>query len=167
MDTIAANRQGRNDECGRGWPLTQGLARTGLILLLAMPGGSALGDNQLVNFTFDENLDGWTLFAAPDEAAWDPLDVAGSPDSGSALLSQEEAGFLTMIGQCVPVTGGELHSMGSWIFVPGGQNADRPCRFAWPSCRPCRSPVPVLAAGRSASVVWVRAFSISSPMVAW
>lgn len=45
MDATAANRQRWNDECGRGWPLTRGLARTGLILLLVMPAGPALGDN--------------------------------------------------------------------------------------------------------------------------
>ena len=69
--------------------------------------------NLLANGGFDSDLSGWTPGVTA--ASWDPLDVAASPSSGSALLVGPGP-----LSQCIPVAG-TSYSGGASVFIPSAQ----------------------------------------------
>ena len=90
------------------------------VLVLA---GPAWGQNLIENGGFDEDLAGWTLFAAGDSSAtWNELDAEGSPTSGSFRAEMVYAGLgnpnAVAASQCVPVESDQLYTFGAQILRP-------------------------------------------------
>lgn len=100
------------------------LGKQGLGIALALAlAGSAWGQNLIENGGFDEDLTGWTLFAAGDSSAtWNELDAEGSPTSGSFRAEMVYAGPGNPNGvaasQCVPVESDQLYSFGAQLLRP-------------------------------------------------
>lgn len=89
-------------------------------LLVISP--AVFAQNHLINSGFDADLTGWTLSGAV-LPVWDDLDVAGSPNSGSALIKNVEAGTVsdvTVLSQCI-IEGPGGYEWGAWYFIPSGQ----------------------------------------------
>lgn len=96
---------------------TASLILLGLIVSLTASGASA--QNLLTNSNFDKDLAGWT--SSPSSAAtWDPLDVSGSPTSGSARIVGSSGGQGSL-SQCVTVTTGLTYALVVNMRVPPGQ----------------------------------------------
>ena len=88
---------------------------------------AASAQNLLTNPGFATNLDGWSV--ANDStipAAWSSDDAAGSPASGSALLTDTDAdsgALITALNQCVAVTAGVTYKTSADFLFPGGQSS--------------------------------------------
>jgi hypothetical protein len=85
--------------------------------------GSAWGQNLIENGGFDEDLAGWTLFAADESSAmWNDLDASGSATSGSLRAEMVYAGpgnpNAVTAWQCVPVESDQLYTFGAQILRP-------------------------------------------------
>ncbi len=98
------------------------LLRLSLVALLAFP-AEGLAQDLLGNSFFDTNLESWTSFGPSGSYAnaWDPLDSAGSPTSGSALLTNSAPDPTRSSGlfQCVPVEPGTSYVAAMKVRVPG------------------------------------------------
>lgn len=92
----------------------------GLCLLAVLLPVGAAAQNLVVNPNFDVDLSGWTAAGG----VWSPLDLAGSPSSGSATWNNTNAstsGSL-YVTQCIEISGVfEGFYFGSWVFIPSGQ----------------------------------------------
>lgn len=75
--------------------------------------------NLLQNAGFDTDLSLWIAVGAT-APEWNPVDQLGDPTSGSALLvrTTAEPGGGMAIGQCFPVTPGEIYVFGADGFIP-------------------------------------------------
>ncbi len=86
--------------------------------------GSALaGENYLTNGGFDEDLSVW-VNTWDRRGEWDPLDAAGDPASGSALLYNEgESNGATplVLDQCVRFGGAQSLEWGGQVRIPSDQ----------------------------------------------
>ncbi len=90
-----------------------------LAVVVAVPGAA-----QLTNTTFDLNVNGWIPTGSA-MIAWDPLDAAGSPVSGSALVVTSAASAASADGavQCFDaVVPGDPYEMAASTFIPSGQS---------------------------------------------
>ncbi len=88
--------------------------RLALTFLLAAAAIPAAAQNLLQNPGFDTGLPPWTPGSSNVTAAWNAADVAGSPSSGSALVTNlAPAASSTVEGltQCVPVTPGTTYDL--------------------------------------------------------
>ena len=73
---------------------------------------SASAQNLFSNPGFDTDLSGWTT--ANGDVSWQPLDVNGSPDSGSArILFDGSPSGEPLLFQCIPVIAPETYSFGA------------------------------------------------------
>ena len=91
--------------------------------LFAITQAEAPNSNLLRNGGFDRDLSGWGK--AHDwevgSTAWNPIDHAGDPKSGSALLRIDDGATAYGISQCVPVVGGATYDMSANVMVPSRQ----------------------------------------------
>jgi hypothetical protein len=80
---------------------------------------------QVVNGTFDVNVEGWEHSNSL-ELAWDPTDSASRPASGSLRIrnvtASDNGGFPSAT-QCVPVQGGVATTLSAQIQIPAAQLA--------------------------------------------
>ena len=82
----------------------------------------AIAQDLLVNGGFDSSLNGWQF---PDAMpAWVPLDIDGSPGSGSAYYDNAQATGgtqLVVLSQCVPVTEAGAYLVTAYGLAATGQ----------------------------------------------
>jgi hypothetical protein len=98
-------------------------------ILLALAAPAALAQNLVTNANFDTNVDYWSPgmfppFPPPGLIAWSPLDWAGNPNSGSALLTNDSSGPSTTsvrVSECIAVPTTATYEFGAHIRIPGGQ----------------------------------------------
>jgi hypothetical protein len=94
-------------------------------LLLGLLGAAApgYGQNVVVNGDFDANVAGWS-FDGRGTVAWDPLDSAGSPTSGSGRITsaQPPANAGAGASQCIPFALTGPFELGARIRFPSGQD---------------------------------------------
>ncbi|MEE4273109.1 MAG: hypothetical protein V2I67_15660 [Thermoanaerobaculales bacterium] len=89
-----------------------------LVLILVVPVGVE-AQNLLVNPNFDTDASGWSGLGS-----WDPLDVDGSPSSGSAtwLNDWPGSGGSMYFSQCIELVAPiEAFDLRAYIYIPGGQ----------------------------------------------
>jgi len=93
-----------------------------LAVILLGPGPSA-AQNLLVNPDFATSLAGWSVEPGV-SAEWSPLDIGGSPASGSALVTNSSgaAEFPGGLTQCVALVPGTTYSFHVRFRVPSGQS---------------------------------------------
>jgi hypothetical protein len=92
-----------------------------IVGLLAAAG--QVGAQLVDNGGFDSSVDGWEPFPFG-TVVWDPLDVAGSPGSGSALITNQadSPGDASGPYQCVTgIFGGQEYLAKASVLLPGGQ----------------------------------------------
>lgn len=92
-------------------------SHVGLILLLAVSHASA--QNLTANGEFDGDLQGWTV-AAPGQASYSTMDFDGIVGSGSALLTNAEAGERQRVyplTQCIVVMQPGFYRVGVAAFM--------------------------------------------------
>ncbi len=97
------------------------LLRLSLVAALMIP-AEGLAQDLIANSYFDTNLGSWTSFGPSGfyANAWDPLDSAGSPASGSALLTNSAPDPTRSSGlfQCVPVVPNVSYVAAMKVRVP-------------------------------------------------
>ena len=98
-----------------------------LFLLLALPAPAALAQNLVANSEFDTNVSSW--FPVPTlpsgTLTWSPLDWAGNPASGSALMTHNvpTTGNAYYASNCIVVPTSGSYELGGLIRIPSGQAA--------------------------------------------
>ncbi len=111
---------------GRGARLAV-LGAAGMATLWAL---SALAANQVVNFHFNTNVDGWVTSQSVSPGAhaatfvWDAADPFNDPASGSVRVTNiQEQQFTTnaAIITCISVTAGDPFQAAARAFIPAGQ----------------------------------------------
>lgn len=92
----------------------------GALLLLASP---VRAIDIVTNGHFDSDTAGWSESAGDVEAVWDPLDVDGSANSGSAEVTSTDSRLDTELGitQCLELPVEETFDFSGAIYVPSGQ----------------------------------------------
>jgi hypothetical protein len=102
-----------------------GLRVAGLAALVVLAASVGLGQNLVAGGTFDANLEAWHHDPNPDgTSAWSTLDAAGSPSSGSALLTSTAAAggsLITLLDQCVPVIAGAAYTLSADVRFTEGE----------------------------------------------
>ncbi len=94
-----------------------------LVLVALLAAAPARAANLLSNPHFATSLAGWE--ATGPNASWSPVDVAGSPTSGSArAVNDGTNGSFSGIylRQCVPVVAGTTYEVGFQAMLPAGQD---------------------------------------------
>ena len=93
----------------------------------ALCASAASAQNLLSNPGFTANFDGWNVNGGlPIVATWSSDDAAGSPASGSVLVTDTDAvsgALLTALNQCVAVTAGVTYQTSADVLFPGGQSS--------------------------------------------
>lgn len=95
---------------------------TRVLLLASLLCSPAMAQNLVYNATFGVGLAGWTF--PPASAQWTAQDANGSPASGSALVTNANAGTSEVsLRQCITLTGGRTYNFGAKTRVASGQSA--------------------------------------------
>ena len=121
-------------------------------VLLTAP--SSFGQSLLTNPGFDDSLSGWFVTPAPaGPVTWNPADVSGASDSGSALLDDTAPCTFVppaswhcerpSLSQCVAVTPGLHYIIGLSGIAPAGGSLQGSVAVFWdffdgPACRGTR-----------------------------
>jgi len=97
-----------------------------LVATLAAPARGLAEDNQVVNATFQGQLDPWSEFTGFGVSAeFSVLDADGDPGSGSGLgrlPADSTFRFASPLSQVIDVDPDSLYLFGAEIFIPGGQS---------------------------------------------
>jgi hypothetical protein len=97
----------------------------GLAALLVLAAASGPAQNLVAGGTFDADLEAWHHDPNPDgTSAWSSLDAAGSPSSGSALLTSTAAAggvLINLLDQCVPVIAGATYTLSADVRFTEGE----------------------------------------------
>ena len=97
----------------------------GLAALLVLMASAGRGQNLVAGGTFDTSLEAWHHDPNPDgTSAWSSLDAAGSPASGSALLTSTAATggvLINLLDQCVPVIAGATYTLSADVRFTEGE----------------------------------------------
>lgn len=109
--------------------LTRAAGAALVAFLLAPPGAAA--QNLLPDGSFDHGVDSSWLLVPPvhghpgpvGSVGWSPVDVGGSPSSGSLLLANDwvDAISFVYVRFCLPAVEGEDYRFGVTSLVPSGQ----------------------------------------------
>ena len=104
----------------------------GAFLIIAASAG--LAQNLIPGGTFDTSLEAFHHDPSPDgTSAWSSLDAAGSPTSGSALLTSTNAtggAPVTLLTTCVPVAAGQQYILAADVRFSAGETATGGVEFA-------------------------------------
>ena len=97
----------------------------GLAAVLVLAASAGLGQNLVPGGTFDTSLEAFHHDPNPDgTSAWSALDAAGSPSSGSALLTSTNAtggAPVTLLTTCVPVAAGQQYTLSADVRFSAGE----------------------------------------------
>jgi hypothetical protein len=131
----------------------------GVLLLgfwIAVPGWAQT--NQVTNGSFDMDVAGWTPVQTFMSVSFDPEDVDGSADSGSARVTfMSTLGLDTSghIAQCVGVVPDRTYAGSTSFRIPASQ--DRPgsagMRIAWHTSNDCSGQSPEFGFGNASNFV--------------
>lgn len=139
----------RSSTCSR-------MCACGAVIVLALVTAPLGADAQtLVNQTFDLDVSGWTAWGDA-SLAWDPLDAAGSPASGSAFVTNLATTPHGATGayQCVDgVQEGHWLGFGAQVLIPDGQagTGDAYLLIQWYSAAACQVQISNFS---TSSVLW-------------
>jgi 3-phytase len=129
--------------------------------------------NLLANPDFHGDLHSWSYGTGSVDSRWDPLDLAASTASGSALLVHEgpTPGGGEGLAQCVAVESGASLRATAWIRIPDVQDRSGNARLAlaWSEDGACGEPwlEEVWSPGIAASTGWQNvALSLTAPVQA-
>jgi hypothetical protein len=92
-----------------------------LLVVMGLP-ACASAQNLLSNGSFDTDLGGWQFKDAT--PTWSPMDIDGSPNSGSAYAVNAQASSgtqLVVLSQCVPITLAGAYVVQAWGYAATGQ----------------------------------------------
>jgi hypothetical protein len=144
-------------------------------ILLALAGPAA-SQNLVTNAHFDTNVNSWNpwVFSPGGVLVWSPLDWAGDPSSGSALLTNVSAVAgenAVRISNCItlPTTG--IYEFGAHVRIPGGQASSGqaaivPILWDLPGCNGFAASliVPGTTVTTATTDVWVPILALLPPL---